>query len=539
MPLSDLGQKEIVFSAQFKPSIRSSSKIYFSPENTESDADSLPMRDYTYDFTFTPKKVEHYTRAATAASVGFRADSVLTRHVQYIKLGYGMHNTMDAALHLHILPSVKTMDVHLLAAYRQFKPNTQYYQYEYNADINLLTRFYIKDKYALSFHYLFDAMNVRTNYNLEGKDPFIIPSSRHKFYLGFDNLRNPIHTKWFVAPSFDIDFSSNEFPLIQRQQGDTNFTFQLPLVIVFNPTMRLNILTTYEHHTFSNINQEKPSASLRQLNYIGKASTNFQYLKDNINGYVGVVLYTSNTQQLTVYPELFAHVGFGKASPFFMEAKFNAKQFYQDLYSFRSINPWIVSDSVWGNTTHIFSQLAAQYNVKSRFNLRLSLEWNLLYDIKLINNNAKNDYQTFDVLHEKSLGELVLRNDYAYIQPGQYEIGLTLTTTMITGQESFKKPIGRFYPLAEIYGLYHLFSFMKVRASLLRYNSIFYIDKDNLIKETAGMFDINLYLEASLLKKKQLRLWVDMANLANQAYERWNNYKHPGFIATFGVSLYL
>jgi len=72
-----------------------------------------------------------------------------------------------------------------------------------------------------------------------------------------------------------------------------------------------------------------------------------------------------------------------------------------------------------------------------------------------------------------------------------------------------------------------------LKADLLAFEGGYYRNLDKVVLSTTGGFDINAGVEFRIAR--QLNLWLQMNNLFNDKYQRWNQYSVYGFNILGGV----
>ncbi|HZZ74464.1 MAG TPA: hypothetical protein VFE04_00980, partial [Puia sp.] len=72
-----------------------------------------------------------------------------------------------------------------------------------------------------------------------------------------------------------------------------------------------------------------------------------------------------------------------------------------------------------------------------------------------------------------------------------------------------------------------------LKADLLAFEGGYFRNVNKIVASTTGGFDINAGVEFRIAR--QLNLWLQMNNLFNDKYQRWNQYSVYGFNILGGV----
>jgi hypothetical protein len=207
---------------------------------------------------------------------------------------------------------------------------------------------------------------------------------------------------------------------------------------------------------------------------------------------------------------------------------------YYDKGSFKrfaGINPWL-----WEPTTLLNTRVNEFFG-----GFKGSLSNHISYLAKAGFSQSRNlplflndslDGKNFQVVYEERLDDFNVHGEISYIEGEDLNItaGLTLNNYKTTSQYKawgllpFEFTTSfRWQPMKDLW----------LKADLLAFEGGYFRNVNKIVASTTGGFDINAGVEFRITR--QLNLWLQMNNLFNDKYQRWNQYSVYGFNILGGV----
>ncbi|MGV3768187.1 MAG: hypothetical protein ACO1NW_18795 [Chitinophagaceae bacterium] len=141
--------------------------------------------------------------------------------------------------------------------------------------------------------------------------------------------------------------------------------------------------------------------------------------------------------------------------------------------------------------------------------------------------------RTFDYINETRMKALNLAGELSYTQGEAFYVKAGLNMYRYTGLKTQDQPWGlipteltgsiRWQPLKDLF----------LKADLFAWEGANARRKDLSAFKQSGAFDLNAGIEFRITKA--LNLWLEMNNILNNKYERWNQYEVLGFNVLGGV----
>jgi hypothetical protein len=140
---------------------------------------------------------------------------------------------------------------------------------------------------------------------------------------------------------------------------------------------------------------------------------------------------------------------------------------------------------------------------------------------------------SFYVSNESKLSNLQLHGDMSFISQDKFTLTGALDLNTYTGMRDNAKAWGLF-PL-KLTGSFRWNAFKQVliKSDIVAFSGAKALLKDGIEKNMKGGTDLSVGAEFKL--NKQFSVWLDMNNILNSKYERWNNYPVYGFQVIGGV----
>jgi len=205
------------------------------------------------------------------------------------------------------------------------------------------------------------------------------------------------------------------------------------------------------------------------------------------------------------------------------------KNTFQYLTAF---NPWTGTPGSQFNTreTEIYGGIKA--TIGDHFNFSAKGSWITYHNLPFFVNDSL-DGKTFTVLNEGKVSNFRLHGDMSFIKQDKFTITGGLTFNGYNSMRDHRRAWGMI-PL-ELTASLRWWAFKQVllKGDFLAFNGAPVLRKDGTDFRLGGGADLSAGVEFHI--QKQFSAWVDVHNLFNNRYQRWNNYPVYGLNLLAGV----
>jgi hypothetical protein len=512
--------KVVTITSAFKPFLKDAAKVNFTAATPVIDSSKIPVAyvipSQNLFFTYQPVAIRPL---ALGIDSGY-----IWENDQYIKLGAGNFSTYygEAALsfgdgkhsitnirgnfltstgHLpsqqaakwgiELLSIFNTRNNHEWTAHPFYQSSTQYlYGYQpstlsYTKE-SLLQRFStvglelgmqnkVANSFGITYHPQISAGRFFNN------------NEAHENYL---LLKAPINKSFGKIYAFDLgltaDISTTTFPLIPNPLVlKNNLYFINPSIQVKTPTVKINagIQPTWDNKAFSLLPDLTVEAKFSEINLSLEA------------GWQG----------------------------------------YFQKNSFRSLanfNPWIGMLTGLQNTK-INEQYAGVKGIQgNHFTYQARVSLLTMNNQPLFLNNT-GDGKTFNVVFEPEIKAVRLRGELGYVEQEKLSITAGASFTQFNSLAVNQKAWG-LLPLEATGSVkWKVLKDLQLKADVFMWDGGQYQDALLQAKKTKAVADLNFGAEFTVMPR--LNLWLQMNNVLNTSYQRWNQYSVLGFNVLGGV----
>jgi hypothetical protein len=334
----------------------------------------------------------------------------------------------------------------------------------------------------------------------------------NNFHLGakYDHLSGE-NGSMRLMPEFRADFLS-----ASRAASEIALTFAFPISFAINETLNAGIALDAQMASLKKGTQASPSAALVQV------PLSFEYSPSafNVRGSIIPVLKSS---KINLVPNLQLDYLLGETGVKLKAGAVN-KLDINSLHKLYAINPFLVSP----DSLTIFQQTDYYAGVEWLSAKGLQLKFNGGYtvfnDLPLFVNDQESGKE-MQVWNEKQLTAVQLGGEVNYTFTPEMEFRSTIKVYAFDAQLSHIEPYG-LLPMELKFG----FFWKPLKGLTTRVNADLWrgaLYRTPVTKRLKDAADINLGVDYKLNKK--WALWVDLNNIANIQYQRWNQYDSFGF----------
>jgi long-subunit fatty acid transport protein len=316
-----------------------------------------------------------------------------------------------------------------------------------------------------------------------------------------------------LMPEFRADFLT-----ASRAQSEIALTFAFPISYTINETLKAGIGVDAQMASLKKGDQANQSAALVQV------PLSFEYSPSALN-IKGSIIPVLKSSKINLVPNLQLDYLLGETGVKLKVAAVN-KLDINSLHKLYALNPFLLSP----DSLTIFQQADYYAGVEWLSAKGLQLKFNGGYtvfnDLPLFL-NAEGSGKEMKVLNESQLTAIHLAGEVNYTFTPEMEFRSSINVYAFQNQETYSAAYG-LLPLELKFGLlWKPFKGLTTRVNADLWRGALSRSPGMPEKRLKDAADINLGVDYKLNKK--WALWVDLNNIANIQYQRWNQYDAFGF----------
>lgn len=520
LPTDTASPKVVTITSAFKPYLKNAAKVNFTAATPVIDSSKIPVvysiPSQNLFFTYQP---------AALKPLALAVDSGYTwQNDQYLKLGAGNFSSFfgEAAFSFgdgkHSVTNIRgnfiTATGHLPAQQAN----------KWGIDVITIVNTDKENEWTVHPFY-----NTSTQY-LYGYQPATLPYPKDQLLQQF----NTVGIEGGLQNKMVNDFGITYHPQLRftrfsdnRSANEANLVIRTPINKSFGKAYAfdLGIIADIATTTFPMI----PN-SLVLKNNLYYLEPSIQFKTPNFKVNVGIRPSWDN-QTFSILPNITAEAKITDAN-LVAEAGWTG---YFEKNSYRSLtgfNPWITSLSSLLNTrmreqyAGIRGAKGDHFNYQARFSL-LHFSNHPLYL------NDQSDGKTFNVVFEPEMSAVQLHAELGYTVQERFSFLGAATISQYNSFSINPKAWG-LLPL-EVTGSvkWKLLKDLQMKADVFIWDGNAYRDKSGQARKADPAADLNMGAEFAVMPR--LNLWLQMNNLLNNTYQRWNQYQVLGFNVLGGV----
>lgn len=347
---------------------------------------------------------------------------------------------------------------------------------------------------------------------------------RFQTFEGQAGLRNTEPTQYGINYNPNIKTSvfsgKNEF----RNATEANTVLNLPLQKTFGKSFGFNLgftadLTTYRPAGKQNIQNNlyylKPSLLLKTPNL---------YLQTGL-------IPSWDNKVFTMLPNILADITTN-------DKRFTLQLGWIGYYNkgtyqrFASINPWIIQPDVLLNTRVQEKYAGFKGSVLNHITYSAKVGFIQYRNMPLFVNDTT-DGKTFLTVYSSVLDALQLHGEIGYTLGEQFSATAALTVNQFSKVKDQSKAWGLLPVELNANLRWQVLPDVWLKSGLSAWDGPAYRSQNKQARKGDKAFDLNAGVEFKIYK--QFNLWVQLNNLMNNRYERWNQYQVYGFNVLGGV----
>lgn len=514
--------EEINITSSFKPSIVKTGKLEFFPEIPLKDTHSFRF-NYPFDAVSFKTPLSSFSLKPLAYQAPQRVDE---KNNGFVKVGGGNLNTpfLSAGYQSRLNDNIFSLGVDHISS----KGNLQNQQYS-NSKVTGQFKRQLADNQSFNINLGYQGDAYR-NYGYDtskfsfSEDELKQRFNQFSFGAGFDLVAGN-NASIFIKPDIQFDYLST-----RRGANEMDLQFRVPLTYVVDNNVKLSANLDIDYVQLSNESNVKSSTILVQL------PLKVDYIIDGLYASGGIVPVLKKNK-VTLVPDAKLVYTFKEGTSVRLLGGISNAFNVNSLQKLYEINPFLITPdqlTVFQQTNYYagFDWLNAK-----GLQLQAKLGFVKFKNLPLFINegpvSADPSGKDFYVLNETAATAFFIESNLGYIFSDKLEFNSTLKAFSFQSQTQYVDPYG-ILPLELNLGL----QWKPVQPLNIKMNG--QIFGGNMAKEsgklpfrTKGIFDLGLAVDYNLNKK--WTLWIDLNNIANTKYQRWNGYTSFGFNFLLGI----
>jgi hypothetical protein len=514
--------EEINITSSFKPSIIKTGKLEFFPEIPSKDTHSYRFK-YTFDAVNFRTPLSAFSLKPLAYQV---PPSPIDVNNVYLKLGGGNFNTpfVSAAYQTRLDENLLSFKADHISSKGSI-PNQQY------ANSNFTGKFsrQVADNqsFTLNLGYQGDAYR---NYGYDtAKFSFSEEELKQKFNLfslgaGYDLVAGE-NAELFMSPTLKLDYLTT-----RRDSKEMNFHFEIPVKYEVENDIALNVALNLD---YVNLNKDQ---LIQSSIFLLQMPLKVDYIIDGLYVSGGIIPVLKNNK-LVFAPDAKLVYTFKEGTSVRFLGGISNNFNVNSLKKLYEINPFLITPdqlSVFQQTNYYagFDWLSAK-GLQLQAKMGFIKFKNLPLFINGSNNLQVPSGKDFLVINEERATAFFVESNLGYIFSDKLSFNTALKAYSFQSQKTFDDPYGilpvelnldfKWRPLEPLV--------LKLNGQLFGGNMA--IEPGVLPFRTKGILDLGLAVDYKFNKK--WALWIDLNNIANAKYQRWNGYTSFGFNFLLGV----
>jgi hypothetical protein len=504
-------KEEISITSSFKPSIVKTGKLEFQAEAPPKDTTAYKLTYPTVPIQFTTPMSSFVIKPLSFHANEKQQDN----EAIYAKIGFGNLSTPFASLGFTSRKSKEQFTASADHISSIGKLEDQQYAH---SSLNLAYKNAIAENRIARVYAGYD----RQGYRLYGFDHARNPGlpladlrqNFNNFHLGakYDHLSGE-NGSMTLMPEIRADFLT-----ASRAQSAIALNFSFPMSYKINETLKAGIGVDAQMASLKKGTQSNQSAALVQV------PVSFEYSPSSFN-VKGSIIPVLKSNKIKFVPNLQLDYLMGETG-LKLKAGVVNKLDINSLHKLYAINPFLVSP----DSLTIFQQTDYYAGVEWLSEKGLQLKFNGGYtvfnDLPLFL-NAEGSGKEMKVLNEAQLNAIHLAGEVNYTFTPEMEFRSSINVYAFQNQATYSAAYG-LLPLELKFGLFWKpFKGLTTRVNADLWRGALSRSPGMPEKRLKDAADINLGVDYKLNKK--WALWVDLNNIANIQYQRWNQYDSFGF----------
>ena len=502
--------KVVTITSAFKPSLRPQSKINFLAATPFIDNSKVIMQ-----YAIPSQNISFGYQAVAVTPLAYVPDSVmLSKRNHFIKVGLGNLNTIVAEAGFNIGDGVKN-NTYIGGGLKKMK-GPLFAQEFTDVNFSINSAHQIGDAHDLSVKF---TTGSTTRYAY-GFKPASIPYTKDNILNKYNSAGLAVHLANKTDAFFGIHYTPTiSFDYLQSGVDEREFETSIAAPVSKNlgTDFKISVQPTA---SFSNTILPTIPSNLTIVNNLFSMPSTFSWITPKFQVHLGAAP-TVNNGTYAVLPQV-SGVAILPDNGLRIELGWSGHFEKNNLRSLSTINPWVRVPNNFSNTKITEQFLGVKLPVGDHFTYvaKLSL---LEYENQALFANAFTDGRLFMVLFEPKLRAVQLQANVSYTLQDKLNILGGITYKKFSGLTVQKEAFG-LLPLELNGSLHWKFSNkLSFTSTLYAWDGAQAMDAQMTIKKLPAAADFSV--GATYTVVKSAKFWLQLNNILDNRYQRWNQYE--------------
>jgi hypothetical protein len=502
--------KVVTITSSFKPSLRPQSKINFLAATPFLDNSKVAMQ-----YLIPSQNISFGYQAVAVTPLAYVPDSViLSRRNHFIKVGLGNLNTILAEAGFNLGDGVKN-NTYIGGGFKKMK-GPLFAQEFTDINFSINSAHQIGDAHDLSVKFT-TASTTRYAY---GFKPTTIQYTKDNILNKYNSAGITLHLANKTDAFFGIHYTPTiSFDYLQSGLDEREFETSIAAPVSKNlgTDFKISLQPTA---SFSNTILPTIPSNITIVNNLFSMPSTFSWITNKFQVHLGAAP-TVNNGTYAVLPQV-SGVAILPNNGLRIELGWSGHFEKNNLRSLAAINPWVRIPNNFSNTKITEQFLGVKLPVGDHFTYGAKLSL-LEYENQALFVNAFTDGRLFKVLFEPTLRAVQLQANVSYTLQDKLNILGGITYKKFSGLTVQKEAFG-LLPLEFNGSLHWKFSNkISLTSTLYAWDGAQAMDAQMAIKKLPAAADFSL--GATFTVVKSAKFWLQLNNLLDNRYQRWNQYE--------------
>ncbi len=362
------------------------------------------------------------------------------------------------------------------------------------------------------------------DHNLFDFDKGILRRSYHDLSagIGFRNIASN-DLNFVYNPHLELHTFSRE-----NKASETTLILNLPAEKKFSETVSLKVIASGDFNKY----QLKNSNDHLTNNFF-QIAPELVYYSDMFTFHGGATP-AWNNNDVTLLPNVYGEVQL-QHNVLMIQGGWIGRYIPNSFRTLSAENPYMKDPTFLNNTKEVQYYGGIKATVGKHFNFNAKAAFITYNDLPLFINDG-GDGKSFAVVNESKLDNLQIHGDMNFISQDKFTVTAGLDLNTYTGLHDNAKA-WHLFPL-KLNGSLRWNAFKQVlfKGDLLAFSGAKALMSDGSARNLKGGTDISAGAEFKI--NKRFSAWLDLNNILNSKYERWNNYPVYGLQVIGGILIH-
>jgi hypothetical protein len=511
-----LKSQTIQIVSNYKPVLKPATKFGFS-------ASSMPPVPFSDKFIYTLPDQQYRVlmRSVDLVPASFTPDSLRLYDHHFLKIGYGNFQRIYADAGTS-WGAGKPLQLQLFAGHHSLKGNQLFQQ-------NSRTYAHASVQYFFDHHILQLKANAhQNNYYFFGNDALTVNDKKDSLRVTYNQWSVEMGLKSQTPNAYGLTYDpSFRFHFLDAgKSNELNALMRIPLHV------KINSQVSFSLQGKADITRYRLNGDTTYQNNIYSVSPSVLFPVKDFTFDIGLQAAWDNSM-LNILPQIGveAFIKSNKAILFAGVQSIIQKNNFQSLIQF---NPWITAQRLQINTRIDEYFAGLRGTLPGNLSYRISGGLSNFYHLPLYLNIPKTSL--FSVLHEGRMEAFRIKATAEWVHSEKISADIGMDFYQILKQKEENKP-WHFIPMQVNMGIrWKPVKDLTIQSKIFGWEGPYFkIDNQGNAKKLPAVIDVNV--EADFKISKLFLIWLQMNNIFNQQYQRWNQYPVVGFQLIGGIRL--